>query len=84
MSDAHVGILLIVRKCMVQTAKFILSCFQNYPGFRFIFIFFVRKEIFIVLTRQAPSYWNERSCRGLQQQLAGLAWVILHIHLFKQ
>jgi hypothetical protein len=36
------------------------------------------------LTRQAPSYLNERSCRGLQQQLAGLAQVILHIHLSKQ
>jgi len=62
--------------------NFNLFCFQNSSCFHFIY-FSVGKEIFIVLTRQAPSYWNESSCRGLQQQLAGLAQVILHIRLFK-
>jgi hypothetical protein len=28
MSDAFVGLLLIIRKCMVQTAKYIFFCFK--------------------------------------------------------
>ena len=63
----------------MSNINFIL--FSKFPR---LYFFLVRKGFFFVLTRQAPSYGNESSCRGLQQQLAGLAQVILHIHLFKQ